>query len=351
MKNKKIFIVAGGTGGHVFPAIALIENTNKFNFKVLTDKRCKKIFESYKINFEIINSSTISKNLFLFPLEIFKIVLGIFESFYIFLREKPDLILSFGGYTCFPAVISAKFLSIPVLLHEQNAVLGKANRLLSIFSKKIALSFHKTRYSSQKNTIFTGLPLRRSFNANLKKNKNDNYFKILVIGGSQGSSIFSKIFPEIFKFIDKKLLNKIHITQQSRKEEILSLKKLYCNLKLKNELNHFFYNLPTQMKNADVIFSRCGASSLFEIESLSKYSILIPLPTSKDNHQYENAIQFSEKNDCMIVNEKKLNIRMLAKELQEIILKKKKVKFTKKKFDNNASVNITKLIDNILNND
>ena len=346
MEIKKIFIVAGGTGGHIMPAIAFVENSKNFYFKILTDNRCKRIIENYKINFEIIISSKVSRNFFLLPFRILKIFIGILQSLKIFLKECPDIVIGFGGYTCFPSVISAKLLGIPIILHEQNAVLGRANRFLSIFSKKIALSFEKTKFSPPQKSFYTGLPIRKSFKL-ISKRKSNSYFKILILGGSQGTSIFSKICPDIFKLLSTKIIKKISVTQQTRNEDLSDLKKCYSSIKIKHNLCVFFNNISDEMKEADLIFSRCGASSLFEIEYLSKFAFIFPLPTAKDNHQYENAIQFSKKNNCMIISEEKINLKKIVMKIENMVLKKNKNKFsTVSKV--NPSQNMCKLIESVL---
>lgn len=347
--NRKVFLVAGGSGGHVFPAIALTQNIKDLNFHVLTDRRCRKLFENKAIKFSFITSSPLKKNLFFFPKFLVYTMIGFLESFRIFLIEKPDVVLGFGGYTCFSPILTAKILSIPIILHEQNSVMGKANRFLSFFANKIALSYKKTKFSKDSKSTYTGLPIRKIFFEAFSNNLKNKKIKILILGGSQGASVFSKIFPEVFKLLNINEIKKLSVVQQARLEDISRLQDCYKLINLENEIKNFFNDVASEMKKADIIITRCGASSLAEIESLCKFSFLFPLPNSKDNHQYENGKQFSKKNSCILIDEKKINIIDLKKKIEEIVfIKKSYILDNNNNNKNNSSYKMLELINKTL---
>ena len=348
MSSIKIILIAGGTGGHVFPAIALSEEMSRLliNHHILTDKRCKYIFETRDLTCKVINSSSISKNFLLIPVSLVKIFLGLIESVFFFIKERPSLVIGFGGYTSLPPILAAKLLKVPIILHEQNAVMGKANKFLSNFSDFIALTFKKTLHAPKK-SIHTGIPIRNDFFLKKKISKNiSNKLKILVLGGSQGATVFSKIIPEIISLLKKKDLNKVTLVQQARKADIKGLQELYMGNNIDFIVKDFFTNISEEMYNSDIIISRCGASTLAEINTCSKFCILFPLLTAKDNHQYENAKQFSKDNDCMIINEEKLNASDISKVISKYILNKKRFIEKKQKLvtNNNAAQKIIDLI-------
>ena len=350
LSDSKIILISGGTGGHVFPAIALSEEMKRLsiNHYVITDKRCRHIFENRNLSCKVINSSPISnKKILLIPISIIKIFLGLIDSVFFFIREKPSLVIGFGGYTSFPSIIAARLLKIPIILHEQNAVMGKANKFLSNFSDFIALTFEKTIHAPRK-SIYTGIPIRSDFFSKKKlfKNVNDK-LRVLVLGGSQGATIFSKIIPEIISLLKKEDLIRVNLVQQARKADIKKLKNLYMSINLDFIVKDFFTNISEEMYNSDIIISRCGASTLAEINACSKFCILFPLLTAKDNHQYENAEQFSKGNDCMIINENRLNASDISNVIRKHILNKKSFIEKKKKLvsnNNNATQRIIELI-------
>ncbi len=335
-KFKKLFFCTGGTGGHVFPAISLYENFNDSNHQIifLTDKRCEYILKENGIDYKIINFTTFNKKIFLWPISFFKIIKSIFECVRLFLMEKPDTVVGFGSYVSFPGLISAKLLKIPTIIHEQNAVMGKSNRILSKIVDYIALSYKNTKFCKiNKKVFYTGMPIRSIFYK--KKIKRNRYKKqILIIGGSQGAKVFSTLIPNIFKKLDRRLKEKIFICQQTQINQKKNLQNIYKDLNIEFKLESFFKDIYDEMHNADLIISRCGSSSLAEIETFSTPAFLFPLPHSKNNHQYENAKRFSEKNECVIFDETNLNESKFIKELKKKIINKASKKLYKKNSKN-----------------
>ena len=321
--NKTIFLVAGGTGGHLFPAIAVSKYFEKSQLHFLVDKRTEKILLNNNLRYHLISSSKLEKNIFKVIISLFKIFYGFIYSLYLIVKFKPALVVGFGGYTSIPTLLAAKVLNKKILIHEQNSVMGKTNRLLSKISNKTAITYKNTVFADT-SAIFSGIPIRE---LKVKKKINEKKIKkILIIGGSQGAKVFSEIIKNIILRLDKSLLKKIQVVQQIRKEDLKKMEKFYRDLNIKYKLQNFFSNIYEEIYSSDLIISRCGASSLAEIQYFKKFCILVPLPTAANNHQYFNAVEFKKKNDCEIINQSKINYEKLVKIIKSNLFEKKNKK-------------------------
>jgi UDP-N-acetylglucosamine--N-acetylmuramyl-(pentapeptide) pyrophosphoryl-undecaprenol N-acetylglucosamine transferase len=318
--NKIIFFVAGGTGGHLFPAIAVAKSFEKSQSHFLIDKRTEKILLGKDFKYHVISSSKLEKNIFTIIISIFKIFYGFVYSFCLIIKFKPSLVVGFGGYTSIPTILAAKVLNKKILIHEQNSVMGKTNRFLSKISTKIAITYKNTIFANE-SAIFSGIPIRKLKVKNQKKKKNKKV--ILIIGGSQGAQVFSEIIKKVLLRFDKNLLQKIFIVHQVRKEDLKSMENFYQNLNIKFKIKSFFTNIYDEINNSDLIISRCGASTLAEIEFFKKFCILIPLPTSANNHQFYNAVEFKKTNNCEIINQSNINNDKLVKIIKSNLFEKK----------------------------
>ena len=318
--NKTIFLVAGGTGGHLFPAIAVSKYFDKSQLHFLVDKRTEKILLNNNIRYHLISSSKLEKNIFKVLISFFKIFYGFIYSLYLIVKFKPELVVGFGGYTSIPTLLAAKILNKKILIHEQNSVMGKTNRLLSKISNQTAITYKNTVFADT-SAIFSGIPIRE-LKVKKKINKNERK-KILIIGGSQGAKVFSEIIKNIILRLDKSLLKKIQVVQQIKKEDLKKMEKFYRDLNIKYKLQNFFSNIYEEINSSDLIISRCGASSLAEIEYFKKFCILIPLPTAANNHQYFNAVEFKKTNDCEIINQSNINNEKLVKIIKSNLFEKK----------------------------
>ncbi len=315
--RSKVFLIAGGSGGHLFPAISLTETDKTFDYYFLIDHRIENIIKKKKLKYFKIFSSSLKINL-LIPINIAKIIFGFLQSLLIFTKHKPNIVVGFGGYTSIPSIIAAKILKIKIIIHEQNAVMGKTNRLLSYLTKNIALTFKNTKYAKNF-SIHTGIPVRPK-----KKSHNKSKLKrIFVVGGSQGAKIFSKLVPKLIENLSISSKKKLIVVQQVRKEDIELTINCYKEIQIKSIIKNFFDDIYDQFDKADLIISRCGSSTLAEIELYNKFSLLFPLPSSTNNHQYHNAVEFKKNNQCLICNEKKFDFKKISKEVEKIVFKKK----------------------------
>ena len=339
-KNKNIFLVAGGTGGHLFPAVAVAQRDKTKNFIFVVDKRVEKILKKYRVKNFVVSSSKFNKNIFRLILAVFKILYGTFQSVLLIKKYRPKLVVGFGGYTSIPTILAAKIFNIQTLIHEQNAVMGKTNRLLSKISNKTAISFNSTKYA-KKDAIFTGVPIRVFKKKKIKKDKK----RVLVLGGSQGAKIFSQIIPKVLIGIKQEYLKNLMIVQQTRKEDKTILESTYKKLNVKCTVKEFFDDVQNEIYNSDIVIARCGASTLAEIEYCKKFSLLFPLPTAMDDHQLENAKQFKKKNDCQIYNQNNIPYSKLRELLKSQLFYKNEIKTN---LQESKKISLIKFIDDII---
>lgn len=340
----KVFLVAGGSGGHLFPALSVLEQLEGYDTLILTDQRTEQYLKKLGIKYRKIFTARLQINFFLI-FNLVKLFLSVLDNMGIILKRKPDIIIGFGGYTSIPTLIAAKILNKKIIIHEQNAIMGKTNRMLSKIADIVAVTFPNTKFAP-KNAVYTGIPLRKKKKIlNFKTKKK----RIFIIGGSQGAKIFSKIIPEILKNFDKSLLKKLIIVQQARDDDLEEIKKKYQKLKVEHKIEKFFYNIYEQYYNSDLIICRCGASTLAEIEIFSKPCLLFPLPSSMNNHQYYNAKEFEKKNRCFILDETNLSIESLSKKVEDLIFlgKKKRKLYSIKK--NIQKISFTDLMKRVAN--
>ena len=341
MKNKKmnnlnnkhtILIASGGTGGHVYPALSIIDKKTFNKYIIITDTRGEGYFNNFLKNKFIDThifihrvSSPSSKSIVNKSVSLFRLFVSLIKSILIIITHKPDIVIGFGGYPSVAPILAAKLFNISTIIHEQNAVVGRANQFLSNFSNILALSFVNTKkINNVKKNIFTGNPVRNEFYEIAKINDvptNDNKkLNILIYGGSLGASFFSKHLTLIFCSLPNKLKKRIKIIQQVRKEDIEKVQNDYLQNKIECEVSVFFNNIFEKFKQANLIITRAGGSTIAEIIASQKPAILVPFPNSLDNHQIENA-SFIKKNDGgWVFDEQKDKINKLKKLIINLIV-------------------------------
>jgi UDP-N-acetylglucosamine--N-acetylmuramyl-(pentapeptide) pyrophosphoryl-undecaprenol N-acetylglucosamine transferase len=271
--------------------------------------------------------------------------MGIDQAFFYILKYKPDVIFSKGGFASVPAVFAASYTRIPILTHESDTVPGLANKLIGHFAKKIFISFPESRkYFPDKKIIVSGNPIREDILEG-DKNRAQRFFGlredlpiILVFGGSQGAQ---KINEALFDSLPKLLADfqVIHICGTKNVEEI---EKKMDGLELANKKRYKVYPyLKDEMKDAfalsDFIISRAGANSLSEIIALDKPSLIIPLPSAANNHQYHNAEYFAEQNMILLSEEKDLDEGKLLKKLKEVQNRKDEITENLERYNDSLS--------------
>jgi len=351
--KKKILISTGGSGGHVIPAKILMDHLNN-NFEVIisTDQRGEKYLKNV-LNKKIKINTPKLNNLYLLPLNLIKILFLTFTSFFILKKNQIDILISTGGYMSLPLCLAAKSLSIKIFLLEPNMVLGRANNFFLQFSEKIFCYTDSIKKFPIKflNKIVLIKPLVRSvfyekLNNFIKKDK----FNFLVIGGSQGASIFDFEIKEAFNEISKSF--QIKLIHQTSKQNIKKLKNFYFKHNIDCHVfsyNENFFNLLNQ---TDFCITRGGASTLAELSLMNIPFLVVPLPTAKDNHQFENALYYKKNNSCWIMDQKNFNRKKISQFLFNLLTNhneyiKKKENLKKLNYQNSWNNVNQKILDTI----
>ncbi len=325
----KFILMAGGTGGHLFPAMSLAQELNRRGHEVhlATDERV----ESYGGDFpakevHIIPAATPSiGNPVKFAIAGFIILGGIAKAFGVMARVRPDAVVAFGGYPSFPPFMAASLLRIPGVLHEQNAVLGRANRALLRFARALAAQFEQTRGAEnfRLEMIVTGNPVRdqvrRLANIDYPDPEGQGPLRLLVFGGSQGARAFSDLVPPAIASLSDDLKARLIVTQQCRSEDMERVTSAYAEARVNVELATFFSDLPERMAMSHLVIARAGASTISELGVLGRPAILIPLPGSLDQDQRANALVMEEAGGGWLVEEDTLSPQSLGKRLTDLL--------------------------------
>ena len=328
----KIIITTGGTGGHIFPAEAIAKGLLKAGYEVvfMTDKRGATFRKLTEVPTKVIAATSVTGRSFFGKITAAGILfLGVLQASWYMLMNKPAMVIGVGGYASLPAVLAAQFLRIPTVVHEQNAVLGRANRLLAPRVKLIATAFADTkRVPPGISTHLVGQPVR---DAILQK-MNTPYpegevFHLLITGGSQGARFLSKELPKALLKLPDSVRSQMVITQQARPEDVDDLQKLYQDAGFyATTVQSFFDNMPELLARSNLVIGRAGSSTLAELAIVGRPGIYVPLPSAADNHQFENARQFAESGAGWLVVESDFDADNLAKRLQELIENKEELK-------------------------
>ena len=325
-----IVLTAGGTGGHIFPSIAVAEELVYRGHTIffVTDSRGLKLWKtSEKILVKCISASHIHGNIQLKLKGVFSIAAGLLQACRIIAQQKPSCVAGFGGYASFPMMLSATLLGLPTIIHEQNAVMGRTNRAFSKKAKFIATSFKETsgiNIRNKRKTILTGNPIRAEFT----RIRDNPYpfvgsvrqpLKVLILGGSQGTSIFGKVVPQAITTLPPHLHRRFSVVQQCRAEDIEKIRSTYLEAGIRAELSTFFENVHEHIENSHIVISRSGASTIAELAEAGRPAILVPYPHSTDNHQLGNAHQFAQTGAGWIISNETFNEKNLAKYLRNLI--------------------------------
>ncbi len=349
--KKKILISTGGSGGHVIPATILYEHLSKEKDVIIsTDNRGYRYLN--KDTYKILIIDTPKLNLLLLPFNFFRILFLVIKSIFFLKKEKINQIFSTGGYMSLPIILAGKFLNLKIYLLEPNLVLGRANKFYLDSCKKIFCYTDKIKnfpekFEKKKTIIY---PLVRNKFYEIKNHKIDNdKFHLLIVGGSQGASIFDKNLKESILNISKKF--SIKVIQQTHIDNISSLKEFYSINNIENEIFNYDENFIEKVSEADVCITRAGATTLAELSILNVPFIAVPLPNSKDNHQLENANFYARNNGCWIL-EQNFFEEKIEQLITEILLNKSSFNKKKENLSNlnfqNTWINVNQKLLNIL---
>lgn len=334
----RVIISAGGTGGHIYPALAIINKIKKEDktaefLYIGTDNRMEKdLIPSFNIPYEQLHVTGLDrKNI----LNNFKTINNLFVAIKkckkIIKDFKPDIVIGCGGYVTVPVIISASKLKVKTIIHEQNSVVGLANKFLSKYVDKVMVSFPESVNLFKKDkAVLTGNPC--SSNAvSLKKQDIEEYKlsndkdTVLIVMGSLGSKTINDMIYDNLNIFKDKNYQVLFVTGNSYYEKLDKVKE-YDNVKVVP----FIYELPRVMKSASLMVSRSGASTIAEIEAVNIPTIFIPSPYVTNNHQYKNAVSLVNKDAGVLIEEKDLTIDKLISNIDNLLLDKKRYSVIKK---------------------
>ena len=358
--RKKVLIAVGGTGGHVFPGYNLANYlSDKFEVELVTDKRGYKYIKQNKNHkISILPSAPIDdKNILSKVFSYIFIFYSFLRSIIFLILKRPKIIFGMGAYASFPICIASKILRIQFIVYENNLVLGKANKYLIPFAKKIFVSYKNlegipTQYEKKiyeiGNIIDKKIIDMPKMETNIHKIEKMN---ILILGGSQAAKIFAEILPKVFQRCSTENIP-IKIYQHCLKEQNDELTAFYKNKKIDFELFNFSNNLIDYFIKANLAITRSGSSILAELTNANVPFISVPLPSSADNHQLKNANFYQKKGFGVLIEEKDLNDKLFyfIKSIYENNSLLNNIKLNQRQYsDKNVYTNINKEIKEILN--
>jgi UDP-N-acetylglucosamine--N-acetylmuramyl-(pentapeptide) pyrophosphoryl-undecaprenol N-acetylglucosamine transferase len=323
--SSEIVLSAGGTGGHMFPAFALAAELKQRGVPVslVTDIRGTKYQDQHPdLAFHVVKADTLRPGLIAKIKMLAALAIGTGQAYRLLRKIKPHAVVGFGGYPSFPAVLAAQALGIPTILHEQNAVLGRANKIVAGGARKIALSMDSRANLSpawQQKIVITGNPVRAGLDSlpAYQGPMMNGQFTILVLGGSQGASVFSKILPQAIALLPDK--QRVSIVQQCRAADIGMVRTEYDVMGVRARLETFINDVPAQLQAAHLVIARSGASTVAEVAAAGRPAVFVPYPWHKDQQQKANAMTLSAVGGAVLLEEPGLTPEILAKHLENLM--------------------------------
>ncbi|MFM1816656.1 MAG: undecaprenyldiphospho-muramoylpentapeptide beta-N-acetylglucosaminyltransferase [Pseudomonadota bacterium] len=321
-----VVLAAGGTGGHLFPAVSLAEELGRRGYAVdlMTDMRGHQYGSDFpaRATYRLPAATLGGRSPIAFAKTSWTLLKGLREARRLLREIRPGAVVGFGGYPSFAPLLGASMLKIPTILHEQNAVLGRANRMLAGRVDCIATSFESVSLvpdGAAGKVHFVGNPVRdaviRAAAAPYVPAEAEGTFSLLVFGGSQGARFFSDCIPAAVKLMYEEDRRRLRIVQQCRPEDIERVGQVYAELGVDAELSSFFADLPEIMASSHLVIGRAGASTVAELTVLGRPAVLVPLPHALDNDQLQNATKLAESGGGWCIPEKDLPPEYVAEML------------------------------------
>lgn len=329
MSAKPVVLAAGGTGGHLFPAEALARELLERGHRVVlvTDVRGTAFGDALRdVPVHRIRSATLGGGLLGKARTALELGIGTMQARGLLARLDPAIVVGFGGYPSFPAVYAAAGLRIPVAIHEQNAVMGRANRMLARRARLICTSFPEVQGMDnvdRARAVRTGNPVRpavlalrdRPYEAPLP----GGGFNLLVTGGSQGAAVFGEILPRAVAALPEDLRLRLGIVQQARTENLQAASDEYARLGVQATLAPFFKDLPERLARCHLMIGRSGASTVAELTVAGRPAILVPYPHATDDHQTANARAVAAAGGAWVMPQPEFTAETLAARLTALL--------------------------------
>ena len=331
----KLIIAGGGTGGHLFPGIAVAEeflgrdSTNEVLFVGSERGIEARAIPRLGYRLELISAAGVKGKWLGAQLKGGLLLLhGYAQSRRILKQFKPDMVLGVGGYASLPVVLAARGMDIPRFIHEQNAMPGMTNKLLARFADRVFISLEEARqFFPEKKTMLTGNPLRRQILESLGKAKNppsippllkggsehgaQGGFHLFIFGGSQGAHALNVALPQALAKLDKRQ-EEITIVHQTGENDFSDVKQAYHNAGVEADVRPFIDDMAREYRRADLIICRAGATTIAEITAIGKPCLFIPFPHATDDHQRKNAEALLKKGACAMLPEREMSPERLA---------------------------------------
>jgi len=324
-----IVLAAGGTGGHVFPAQALAETllARGYRLALITDRRGAEYggalgrIETYRISARRLGGGPIG-----ILLGVLALGRGLFQARRLLKRLMPSAVVGFGGYPSMPTMAAATQGGFATMVHEQNAVLGRVNRLLAPRVARIATSFAEVagiRAADRNKIIQTGNPVRADIaalrDAPFAPPAPDGPVRILITGGSQGARVMSQVPPAAVAMLSEQIRNRLEIVQQCRAEDLDAVRAIYASCGVTAELATFLDDMPRRLAAAHLVIGRAGASTVAELAAVGRPSILAPFPQATDDHQTANADALRSVSAAWPMGQDEFTAEALSARLQDLI--------------------------------
>ncbi|WP_417823160.1 undecaprenyldiphospho-muramoylpentapeptide beta-N-acetylglucosaminyltransferase [Thalassospira lucentensis] len=330
LAGQVIAVTSGGTGGHMFPAVALSKALVRRGAKVLffTDARAARYTDGVDgVQTIILPAGGIAgKGIKGRLMGAARLGLGTLKARSMIKKAKPAVVIGFGGYASIPATMSAKWLGIPFAIHEQNAVLGRANRLVAGAAKRIATSFPTVTLidpTDQNKVIWTGNPVRAEVaalaNSTYDVPTEDGPIKLLITGGSQGARVLSEILPTALVNLPEGIRTRLVVTQQARDEDINAVRKTYDGSGIDVTLAPFIDDIPERLRDCHLVIARSGASTVAELTAAGRPGLLVPLPHAIDDHQRFNAQQVEDAGGAWLMPQDRFSSETVTDRLAKLL--------------------------------
>jgi UDP-N-acetylglucosamine--N-acetylmuramyl-(pentapeptide) pyrophosphoryl-undecaprenol N-acetylglucosamine transferase len=318
-------LAAGGTGGHLFPAEALAGELAARGMRVhlASDGRADSIREHLAgIETHRVNAGRFDGRPSQVTRALARLALGSVQARGLLRRLAPAMVIGFGGYPSVPTMLAAISLGLPTLVHEQNAVLGRANRLLAPRARRIATGFPETaglRLADRVRAIHTGNPVRPAIlafgDAGYTAPQPGRPIELLILGGSQGARVLSEVVPSALGALPQGLRELLRVSQQVRREDLATVAEIYQSVGVAAHLNTFFDDVPERLARAHLAICRAGASTVAELAAVGRPAVLIPYPYATDDHQVANARALAEAGGGWVIPQSGLSSSSLAHHL------------------------------------
>lgn len=322
--RQPIALAAGGTGGHLYPAVALSDELVRRGYPVifLTDERGATYGLDSTVDRSVLTAGRVDRGRLQRLSGLAKLARGILQARQIYRKTQPSLVVGFGGYPSIAPILAARLCGIPCILHEQNALLGRANRLAARFATSIALSFESTaRAPASASTHVVGNPVRSSISDIAERTYQppveNGPVNILVLGGSQGASIFSQVLPAAVENLASR--GRLHIVHQCRPEDLDRTRDTYARLSIDATVAPFFEDVASLLRDAHLVVSRSGASTIAELGVAGRPAILVPYPYAAEDHQLANALTMEAAGGAWVFSQAELTADKLGLRLAALI--------------------------------